>query len=85
MPAEVAKLQQRLDGEILVYAGYTLVRTLIEHDLADELRLVVFPVVLGSGQRLFGGTTDRKPLRRLGTRTFGEGLAFVRYEVVRPS
>jgi dihydrofolate reductase len=85
VPAEIETLKQRLDGEILVYASYGLVRTLIEHDLVDELRLVVFPVVLGHGQRLFGETSERKPLRLLGTRTLGDGLAFVAYEVVRPS
>ena len=54
------KLKQELDGEIVVYASYQLVRTLIEHDLVDELRLVVFPVVLGAGERLFGETSDKK-------------------------
>jgi len=80
---DVEKLKQELDGEILVYASYQLARTLIEHDLVDELRLVVFPVVLGAGERLFGETTDRKPLRLLGARIVGDGLAFVTYEVVR--
>ena len=80
---EVSKLKQKLDGEILVYASYRLVRTLIEHDLVDELRLMVFPVVLGAGERLFGETSDKKPLRLLATRTVGEGLAFYTYEVVR--
>ena len=60
---EVAKLKQRLDGEIVVYASCQLVRTLIEHDLVDELRLMVFPVVLGAGERLFGETSAQKPLR----------------------
>jgi dihydrofolate reductase len=81
--AETAKLKQDLDGEILVYASYQLARTLIEHDLVDELRLVVFPVVLGDGERLFGETSDQKPLRLLSTRTLGDGLAFVTYEIVR--
>jgi dihydrofolate reductase len=80
---EVSKLKQKLDGEILVYASYQLGRTLIEHDLVDELRLVVFPVVLGDGERLFGATSDKKSLRLLSARTIGDGLAFLTYEVVR--
>ena len=56
---EVSKLKQGLDGEIVVPASYQLGRTLIEHDLVDELRLVVFPVVLGAGERLFGETATR--------------------------
>lgn len=80
---EVSKLKQKLDGEILVYASYQLGRALIEHDLVDEIRLVVFPVVLGDGERLFGETTDKKSLRLVGTRTIGDGLAFLTYEVVR--
>ena len=56
MVTEVAKLKQELDGDIVVYASYQLGRTLIEHDLVDELRLTVFPVVLGAGERLFGET-----------------------------
>jgi dihydrofolate reductase len=80
---EVSKLKQEIDGEILVYASYQLGRTLIEHDLVDELRLVVFPVVLGAGERLFGETSDKKPMRLLNTRTIGDGLAFLTYELVR--
>jgi dihydrofolate reductase len=80
---EVAKLKAELDGEILVYASYLLGRTLIEHDLVDELRVVVFPVVLGAGDRLFGATSDRKPMRLAGLRTIGDGLAFLTYQPVR--
>jgi dihydrofolate reductase len=80
--AEIAKLKQELDGEILVYASYRLARTLIDCDLADELRLIVFPVVLGTGERLFGKTSDHTPLRLLGTRTVGDGLAYLTYEIV---
>ena len=60
MVNEVSKLKQELDGDIVVYASYQLGRTLIEHDLVDELRLFVFPVVLGAGERLFGETSDRE-------------------------
>ena len=81
--SEVSKLKQQISGEILVYASYQLVRTLIEHDLVDELRLVIFPVVLGDGERLFGETSDKKPMRLLNVSTIGDGLAFVTYEVVR--
>ena len=81
--SEVSKLKQELDGEIVVYASYQLVRTLMEHDLVDELRLVVFPVVLGAGERLFGETSDKKPMRLVDTQTIGDGLAFLTYELVR--
>ena len=80
---EVSKLKQEISGEILVYASYQLVHTLIEHDLVDELRLVIFPVVLGSGERLFGETSKNKPVRLISANTIGDGLAFVTYEVVR--
>jgi dihydrofolate reductase len=80
---EVSKLKQELAGDIVVYASYQLGRTLIEHDLVDELRLVVFPVVLGAGERLFGETSDRKPMRLVNTQTIGDGLAFATYELVR--
>jgi len=80
---EVSKLKQELDGEIVVPASYQLARTLIEHDLVDELRLVVFPVVLGAGERLFGETMDKKSMRLLDTKTIGDGLVFLAYEVVR--
>jgi dihydrofolate reductase len=78
----VSKLKRELDGEIVVYASRLLVGTLIEHDLVDELRLVVFPVVLGAGQRLFGETRDRKPMRLVDTRSIGDGLAHLTYELV---
>ena len=79
----VSKLKQELDGEIVVYASCQLVRTLMEHDLVDELRLMVYPVVLGAGERLFGETSDKKSVRLLSTRTVGDGLAFLTYELVR--
>jgi dihydrofolate reductase len=80
---EVSKLKQELDGEIQVPASFQLTRTLVEHDLVDELRLKIFPVVLGAGERLFGETSDKKSLRLLHTQTLGDGLAYVSYEVVR--
>ena len=81
--SEVSKLKQDLDGDIVVYASYQLGRTLIEHDLVDELRLKIFPVVLGAGERLFGETSDKKPLRLVDTRTVGGGISYLAYEFVR--
>jgi dihydrofolate reductase len=80
---EVSTLKHELDGEIVVPASYQLGRTLMEHDLVDELRLVVFPVVLGAGERFFGKTNDTKPLRLVNTQTIGDGLAFLTYEILR--
>ena len=80
---EVTRLKQELVGDIVVYASYQLGRTLIEHDLVDELRLFVFPVVLGGGERLFGETSGKKPIRLVDSRTVGDGLAFLTYEIVR--
>jgi dihydrofolate reductase len=80
---EISTLKQQLDGEIVVPASYQLGRTLIEHDLVDEIRLVVFPVVLGAGERLFGETSARKPMRLIETKTIGDGLVFLSYERVR--
>ena len=80
---EVKKLKEEIDGEIVVPASYQLGRTLIEHDLIDELRLVVFPVVLGAGERLFGETSGKKPMRFVDTKTIGDGLVLLTYEFVR--
>jgi len=80
---EVSKLKQQLAGDIVVPASFQLVRTLIEHDLADELRLMIYPVVLGAGERLFGETSDKKPLRLISTRTVGNDLAYLTYQPVR--
>jgi dihydrofolate reductase len=80
---EVQKLKQEHTGEIVVYASFQLVRTLLEHDLVDELRLLIYPVALGAGERLFGGTSDKKPMRLVDTRTVGDGVAFLTYEPVR--
>ena len=80
---EVSRLKQELNGEINVPASFQLARTLIEHDLVDELRLKIFPVVLGAGERLFGETSDKKPLRLVGTQTIGDGISILTYEPVR--
>jgi dihydrofolate reductase len=80
---EVSKLKQELDGEIVVLGSAQLARTLIEQDLVDELRLMIYPVVLGAGARLFGETSDKKPLRLVDTQTVGDGVAILTYEPVR--
>ena len=80
---EVSRLKQEIEGEIVVPASYQLGRTLIEHALVDELRLVVFPVVLGAGERLFGENGDRKRMRLVDARTIGDGLVFLAYEFSR--
>ncbi len=80
---EVRRLKQELDGEIVLYASYQLGRTLIERDLVDELRLFVFPVGVGDGERLFGETSGAKPFRLAGSRTVGHDIAFLTYEIVR--
>lgn len=80
---EVSKLKQEVDGEIAIYGSYQLNRTLIDHDLVDELHVFVFPVVLGAGERLFGETSDRKPIHLVDNKTVGDGLAFLTYEFLR--
>jgi dihydrofolate reductase len=80
---EVSKLKQELNGEINVPASFQLARTLIEHDLVDELRLKIFPVVLGAGERLFGETSDKKPMRLVDTLTLGDGVVILTYEPVQ--
>jgi dihydrofolate reductase len=79
----VSKLKWESAGDIVVYASYQLGRTLLEHDLVDELRLVVFPVVLGAGERLFGETSENKPMRLVDTKTIGDGLVLLTYELLR--
>jgi dihydrofolate reductase len=80
---EVSKLKQELNGEIVVLASFQLVRTLMEHDLVDELRLKIYPVVLGAGERLFGETSDKRPMRLVGSQTVDGEIAFLTYERVR--
>jgi dihydrofolate reductase len=80
---EVGRLKREIDGEILVQGSTQLVQTLIEHGLVDELRLMVHPVVVGAGKRLFGETSDKRPLRLVDTRTVGEGVVILTYELIR--
>ena len=77
---EVAKLKGEKEGDIVVHGSGRLVQTLVEHDLVDELRLMVYPVVLGSGKRLFGETSDKKPLRLVDSKMVGDGVAILVYE-----
>ncbi|HEX2391532.1 MAG TPA: dihydrofolate reductase family protein [Solirubrobacterales bacterium] len=76
---EIRRLRDEVDGVILVAGSVRLVQGLIEHDLLDELRLMVYPVALGSGKRLFGPTSDKKPLRLIANRTVGDGIALLTY------
>jgi dihydrofolate reductase len=78
--AEVANLKGRVDRDILVTASARIVRTLLEHDLVDELRLKVFPVVLGAGDRLFGETRDTKSMHLVDTRTIDGDTAYLVYQ-----
>ena len=75
----VRAVKERVDGEIVVHGSRQLAQTLIEHDLVDELRLMVFPVVLGSGKRLFGETADKKTLQLASSEIVGDGIAILTY------
>jgi len=81
--SKVSALKQQLAGDIVVAGSFQLVHTLFEHDLADELRLMIYPVVLGTGRRLFGETGNKKPLRLAGNKTVAGDLAHLTYEFVR--
>jgi dihydrofolate reductase len=80
--SEVSTLKQQLAGDIVVAASFQLLPTLLEHDLVDELRLMIYPVVLGSGRRLFGEISANKLMRLVGNETVDD-LAFLTYEPVR--
>jgi dihydrofolate reductase len=80
---EVSKIRDQLDGEIVVHGSVQLAQSLLEHDLVDEVRLMVFPVVLGSGKRLFGDTADKKPLRLVDSKIVGDGVAILTYQAAR--
>jgi dihydrofolate reductase len=76
----VSKVRRESDGDVVVHGSAQLAQALIEHDLVDELRLMVFPVVLGSGKRLFGESSEKKRLRLSATETVGDGIAILTYE-----
>ena len=77
---QVGRLKESVDGDIVVHGSAQLVQGLIENDLVDELRLMVFPVVLGYGKRLFGETSDLKKLRLTDSRTVGDGVSILIYQ-----
>jgi dihydrofolate reductase len=83
LPDAVAQLHREVDGVILVAGSAQLVQGLIEHDLVDELRLMVFPVLLGEGKRLFGDVSEKKPLRLTDSKTLGDGVALLTYELAK--
>ena len=84
VPAEVEKLKKEIDGPILVSGSRRLVHELLENQLVDELRLMVFPVVLGTGKRVFGETSEKKPMRLKESRTVGDdGVVVMIYERAR--
>ena len=80
---EVAKLRNEHDGDIVVHGSAQLVHALVENDLVDEIRLMVFPVVLGTGKRAFGETSDKKPMRLASSKTVGDGVNILVYEPAR--
>ena len=80
-PVEATKrLRDEHTGDIVVHGSAQLAQTLLEHDLVDELHLMVFPVVLGSGKRLFGDTSDKKTLRLVDSKIVGDGVAILTYQ-----
>jgi dihydrofolate reductase len=78
-----SKVRQEHEGDIVVHGSAQLAQALLEQDLVDELRLMVFPVVLGSGKRLFAETSAKKPLRLVDSRAVGDGVAILIYQPVR--
>lgn len=81
--AEASQLTRKVKGEIVIPASFQLVHALIEHDLVDEVRVMIYPFVLGAGNRLFSGSIAKVPLQLVQNRTIGDGLAHITYRVVR--
>jgi len=80
LPAAIARVNGERDGEVVVHGSAQLVQGLLANDLLDELRLMVFPVVLGSGKRLFGASDDKQTLRLADSRVVGDGVAIMVYQ-----
>jgi dihydrofolate reductase len=80
---EVERLREKHDGDVVVHGSAQLAQALLERDLVDELRMMVFPVVLGGGKRLFGETGDKKPLRLTDSKTVGDGVEIMIFEPAR--
>jgi dihydrofolate reductase len=76
---EVSKVRDNASGDVYVHGSRQLAQALLEYDLVDELHLMVFPVVLGTGKRMFGDTTDKKPLRLVDSKFVGDGVAILVY------
>jgi dihydrofolate reductase len=79
LPSAVAGVREQTSGDVVVHGSAQLVQGLLDADLVDEMRLMVFPVVLGSGKRLFGETTDKKPLKLTDSKIVGDGVAILTY------
>ena len=79
LAAEVARLRDEVDGDVVVHGSAQLAQALLEEGLVDELRLMVFPVVLGAGKRLFGETSDKKTLELAESKTVGDGVSVLTY------
>jgi dihydrofolate reductase len=80
---QVTRLKDEVDGEISVAGSIQLVQGLLEHDLVDEIHLMTFPVLLGTGRRLFGQTSDKSAWRLTKSITFGEGVLVTIFERAR--
>jgi dihydrofolate reductase len=85
LEAAVAKLKQESDGDVVVHGSAQLAQALIQRDLVDELRLMVFPVVLGTGKRLFGDPGEKKKLRLVDSKVVGDGVVILTYAAAPPA